>query len=176
MSKLEDFGSQAQPKEPAVSYREIHSVAGQRFTILKTSYGPAFHNNTPSSQKCYCLFRTLMGPLMSTKAMFSGKTSPFCNISTSPRSRLSQTFRRISGIRSFRSEAPLSCSSAAVRARATSEGQIVLGYRRVDSSRSRWCSMMLAHPAEADDNEVIDVCNMRSIDGFKHADCPAQDV
>lgn len=73
-----------------------------------------------------CFFLTLMGPLISSN-LSTSITSPFCNTSTSPASRISHTNSRTWSIVARQSGALRADSSDEDSARATSEGQIVFG-------------------------------------------------
>ena len=93
----------------------------------------AFRSGSPSRSR----LRTLTGPVTFVIPISLPSTSPRCKISTSPLSRISHTMRRLSSINSLHSDAPSSLSSAGVRLRGPSDGQIVFGGSRLDSNLRR---------------------------------------
>lgn len=88
------------------------------------------HPGLQPSHPFHCFLLTRIGPTTSPTPTSSPKTSPFCSTSTSPVHRMSKTTVLTAGIASRHSPIPNCSSSGAERARATSEGHIVLGYSR----------------------------------------------
>jgi len=78
-----------------------------------------------------------IGPFTSWSSISSDTGSPFCRISTSLSERIFHSISRIVGIKTRQSEALAACNSSCVSARATSEGQMVLGWARAERRRSR---------------------------------------
>lgn len=83
-------------------------------------------------------FLNRIGPVVFCNVDSQPSTFPFCRMSTSPPSRILKVSSLISGIKSLHVSAPDSLISVEERARAASEGHMVLGNSRDARSRSRW--------------------------------------